>query len=128
MAYSNSIYQSRVINNEELTPSEAIWSPTIQSPNTMKITVQMQATANSVGYSPPSNPTMPFTVSLYNIGYETIADSTPYISKSVSVTGNGNAATISFDTVGISSFKLKVQNTSAFGVYVTVRITMAVVQ
>jgi len=124
MAFSNLNYNGYLVNNTLLVPSEAVWTPTIDTTHDMRIAIQIDSTVNSAD-NPPANPTQNFQVSLYNIAYLDTQDTTPVLTKSLSITGDQAIGTVFFDTIGFSKVRLLITNGNQFGVYVTVRLTEA---
>jgi len=124
MAFSNLNYNDYLVNNTLLVPSEAVWTPTIDTTHDMRIAIQIDSIVNSAD-NPPANPTQNFQVSLYNIAYLDTQDTTPVLTKSLSITGDQAIGTVFFDTIGFSKVRLLITNGNQFGVYVTVRLTEA---
>ncbi len=128
MAYSNAAYSVRLVNNEYLEPAEAVWTATHNIPNAMKVFVQLEATPDRLDYSPPMNPPQQFQVSIYPIGLEEKQDSQPLETKLITVYGDGGIGSIGFETVAIPKVRFRFQNSNAYGLYLTVRMTEAIVQ
>jgi len=124
MAFSNANYNDYLINNSLLVPSEGIWTQTIDTTHDMRIAIQLDSTVNNAD-NPPENPTQNFQISLYNIAYLDTQDTTPVLTKSLSVTGDHAIGTVWFDTIGFSKVRLQIINNNQFGVYLTVKLTEA---
>lgn len=124
MAFSNTNYSDYLINNASLVPSEGIWTSVVDTTHDMRISLQIDSTVNPAD-SPPENPTQNFKVSIYNIAYLDTQDTTPVITKSISITGDHAVGSVWFDTIGFSKVRFQIVNDNQFGVYLTVRMTEA---
>lgn len=127
MAFSNTNYTNYLINNATLVPSESVWSPVIDTTHDMRIVLQIDSTTDQ-SYNPPANPSQSFQVALYNIAYLDTQDTTPVLTKSVTVFGDRGIGSVYFDTIGFSKVRVQIINNNDFGVYLTVRLTEAKLQ
>lgn len=135
MGYANRRYESRIVDNEYLLPSESVWSNTIFIANSVRVAFQISAVADSGNYTIPANSLQEIHVSIFPIYYEDVMDTTPAITKTVSAQlkeGEGDtleaSVTVFFDVAAIHSMKVQFYNPNDWGLWLTVRMTTAEVE
>jgi hypothetical protein len=125
MGYTNSSYPSRITSSEALVPAQTYQSGTISSSDVIKVMVQIQLNVNNTEYAVPPSPVSNINVSLMPINYESTMDTSAFYTKTISISGLAGTKSVSFDTTGIPAYKLQIQNSNDWGVYITTRLSEA---
>jgi len=124
----NSIYTSPVLPQQNLEPSEAVYTNIIGTNNDFKIAIQFNSEVNRSSYplpDPEENPSQTFHSSLYAIGYSDVRDTTPLIEKTISSSGEEIVQTVMFDVVAMYKCQVRITNANDFGVLGTAYVTEA---
>jgi hypothetical protein len=121
MSFYNGVYTSPIVTQQNLDPSEAIYSNILGTSNDFTIAVQIASSVNRTGYplpDPEENPTHTYHISLYPLGYSDVRDTSALVDKTISASGEDIVKTVKFNVVGLEKCQLRITNANSFGVVI----------
>jgi len=128
MAYNNGWFTSPIISQQNVDPTEGVYSSVLGTSNDFAIMVQIISEVNRAGYplpDPEESPSQEFHVSIYPKGVTDVRDTAPYVTKTISASGESIIKSIKFEVVGMNKCQIKVTNANDFGVVLQAAMTEA---
>lgn len=128
MSFMNSLYTDPVLTQQNLEPSESVYTDVIGTSNDFSIVIQFNSEVNRTGYplpDPEENPSQTFHFALYPIGYSNVRDTSPIIERTVTASGEEIVKSVKFNVVGMYKCQLRITNANDFGVLAQAWITEA---
>jgi hypothetical protein len=128
MSFANSIYSDPVLTQQNLDPSEAVYTDIMGTSNDFAIVIQLNSEVNRSGYplpDPEENPSQTFHLSLYPIGYTDVRDTNPIVERTIVASGEEIVKSVKFNVVGMYKCQLRITNANDYGVLAQAWITEA---
>lgn len=128
MAYNNTWFTTPIITQQNVDPTEGVFSSILGTSNDFAIMVQIVSEVNRTAYplpDPEESPSQEFHVALYPKGVSDVRDTAPYISKTISASGETITKSVKFEVVGMNKCQVKVTNANNFGVVLQAAMTEA---